>query len=773
MTGPSPQGPSTPAIRGFDPEIVEAVRLESRRRRLAEDDGTIAARLAAEIERLAEAVETSLRWIDEGHLSEAVAYSLDAGNLVKRGLAIEALLASLAEETASRAWVARVPPHRGLDRRAIERLNVAHADAASAEGLLAAHRASALGPNMPLERLAVLDRLRAKLPRNAALAEESDDLERAIERGLQANLARADEGDDLDEIERIRTVIASRGWATRLPERLGPEVETVQRRLAERSRSNERGSLAIRIHTAFAEMDRSSLEELEARWNRLGGAAHREPAIESAFRWLEAQRSADAADLEAAKLVADLERVLDAGRGLDEAEPIASSLARLARTPPARILARLEALRERDLDERRRRRRRRILVGGGGAAILIAGTGWLSIRLLEQQAALSSADAARAFAVQGDFGSAGEVLQELASSNRRDDTLLPSARDRYDALVAEASLAIEDHARAEAEAQATLAEVEAIAASADGSAPLASQRLAVEAALRRLATIGGDHAGELRAARESELAARLESIDRRLAESMRETVANLDRRASAIAVPAPDAMQPSLREADRALEDLSGEARERFAEISMARGEAEPAAVAFLDRLASRREAIAARIAALDAMDRILAELADETDDESAFLAAYQRLLSDHGAVLSARGVLASHERGLEAARSGAAIRHWREIASRSIRAASGDGGWHPESRGDARAIAAAIADHLSRFPESPHRESAAAHRAYVERLANLPGDADGLRDATIDRLYDSGYGSLFRTPLSNGGFVYRREGGNGAFDFEIGRAHV
>ena len=42
-------------------------------------------------------------------------------------------------------------------------------------------------------------------------------------------------------------------------------------------------------------------------------------------------------------------------------------------------------------------------------------------------------------------------------------------------------------------------------------------------------------------------------------------------------------------------------------------------------------------------MDRILAELAAETDDESRFLARYETLLADHGAVLAARGLLEAH----------------------------------------------------------------------------------------------------------------------------------
>jgi hypothetical protein len=760
-------GEPTPSIRGFDPTIVEMVRMEANRRRLGDDDGSLARRFGEETERIADAVEVALRWIDAGLLSEAVAYSVDAGNLVKRGLAIEALLASLAEGTAGRTWLGRIPPHRGLDRRAIERLNVAHADVASAEALLAAHRASALEVASPLERMATLDRLRAKLPRNAALAEESEDLEHAIERGLRANLARADRLGDAVEIEQIRAVLASRGWATRIPENLGAEVEAVRRRLVERANSEERQALAARIHAAFAEMDRTALEELETRWNRLGGGDLPDPAIDSAFRWLESQRSADAADLEAARLVVDLERVLDAGLGLEEAEPIASSLARLDRTPPPRIFARLEALRQRDLEERKRRRRRRLLLVGGTALLLIAGTAWVSLRLLEQQAALASAEAADSFARQGEFERAAELIEGLVASNRGDDVLLPSARDRYDALITAATIAIEVDARALSDAQSILAEVDEIAGSVDDSSPLAEQRLAVESALRRLATIEGDRLDATRTARKSELESRLESIDRRLAGSMRETVAELDREAASTPSPSPAASQAALRDALQSIDDLVADARERFAAISAGRGDGD-ATEAFLDRLAARREAIVVRIAALDAMDLLLAELAAETDDESRFLAAYEKLLSDHGAVLAARGVLEAHERGLEAARSGAAIRHWREIASRSIRAASGDGGWHPEARGDARAVVAAIADHLARFPESPHREAAARHRTYVARLADLPGDAESLRDATIDRLYDSGYGSLFRTPLSNGGFVYRRAGGNGAFDFSI-----
>ena len=767
MSESTTSGGSAPATRGFDPEIVELVRTAASRRRLSDDDGSLARRLGEEIERIAEAVETALGWIDEGLLSEAVAYSLDAGNIVKRGLAIEALLASFAEETAGRAWLATIPPHRGLDRRGLERLNVAHADAAAVEDRLAEHRLSATSGASPLERIAVLDRLRAKLPRNRALAAEADDLERAIERGLRANLARADERDDLLEIEQIRSVIASRSWAARIPENLGPEVDAVRRRLVDRADGVRRDELASGIRAAFAAMDREALESLEPRWKRLGGGG--DAAVDSAFRWLEAQRSADAADLEAAKLVAELEQILDAGRGLADAEPIASAISRLSRTPPARIAARLEALRARDLDERRRRRRRRVLVVGGSVVVVVAGAAWLSVRMIEQQAALSASASLESLIAQGDFEAAGERLAELAAADRRDDILLPSARDRYDATVSAATLAIEAHARAVAEAAAILAEADAIAASADEAAPLSAQRLAVEAALRKLAAIEGGPEAERREARAAELAARLESIDRRLAESMRETVADLDREAAAIAMPATGAPQSAWRETLQALEDLARTAQEQIAGVGAAPREGDrSAAEALLDRLAARRDAIASRIAALDAMDRILAELAAETDDESRFLAAYETLLADHGAVLAARGTLEAHERGLEAARAGGAVRHWREVASRSIRAASGDGGWHPEARGDARAISAAIAEHLARFPASPHREAAEAHRAYVERLADLPGQSESLREAVLDRLYDSGYVALFRTPLANGGFVYRREGGNGPFDFAI-----
>ena len=766
MSESTTSGGSAPATSGFDPEIVELVRTAASRRRLSDDDGSLARRLGEEIERIAEAVETALGWIDEGLLSEAVAYSLDAGNLVKRGLAIEALLASFAEETAGRAWLATIPPHRGLDRRGLERLNVAHADAAAVEDRLAEHRLSATSGASPLERIAVLDRLRAKLPRSPALAAEADDLERAIDRGLRANLARADERDDLLEIEQIRSVIASRSWAARIPENLGPEVDAVRRRLVDRADGVRRDELASGIRAAFAAMDREALESLEPRWKRLGGGG--DAAVDSAFRWLEAQRSADAADLEAAKLVAELEQILDAGRGLADAEPIASAISRLSRTPPGRIAARLEALRARDLDERRRRRRRRVLVVGGSVVVVVAGAAWLSVRMIEQQAALSSAAAAGDLAERGDFVRASELLEELAASDRRADTLLPSARDRYDAMVSEATLAIEANARAVAEAQAILADADAIAVSVDEIAPLAAQRLAVESALRKLATIDEGSLAESRRSRETELSARLDSIDRRLAESLRQAVADLDRQAAAIAMPVPGVLPQSLYDALEALEGLAGVARERLAEITAAGAVEQAAAEALLDRLAARREAIVARIAALEAMDRILAELAAETDDESRFLARYETLLADHGAVLAARGLLEAHERGLEAARAGGAIRHWREVASRSIRAASGDGGWHPEARGDARAISAAIAEHLARFPASPHREAALAHRAYVDRLAGLPGQSESQREAIVDALYDSGYAALFRTPLSNGGFVYRREGGNGPFDFAI-----
>ena len=53
MSESTTSGGSAPATRGFDPEIVELVRTAASRRRLSDDDGSLARRLGEEIERIA------------------------------------------------------------------------------------------------------------------------------------------------------------------------------------------------------------------------------------------------------------------------------------------------------------------------------------------------------------------------------------------------------------------------------------------------------------------------------------------------------------------------------------------------------------------------------------------------------------------------------------------------------------------------------------------------------------------------------------------------
>lgn len=753
-----------PRTNGFDATIVEEVQAAAVRSRLAQEDGTLKQRLVAELDRIADACEVADRWLKQGRLAEAVRYCLDAANLVKRGLEAEALLAALGRDAASSPWLRSLPPHRGLDHRVLERLNVAHVDLAANEELFAEHLESALGAAPPLDRLAALDRLRARQPRLAALAEEADALEEIVLRTLRIEADAAANRRDATALADIASSISGRGWGRKLPSELSEGIAKARASLEREASQREAQAVAAEVHLAFAAMDRAALERLEGRWKSLRSVAQEREASDAAFRWLEATRASEATDLEAARLVAELERVLDSGGDLTQARSLARNLDRLGRTSPARITSRLHALEARAEDDRRRRRRQRALIAAVVVIVVGGGSAWFAMRLLAERHALEQAERLGELVEQSEFAAAATLLQELDAANTAEDPLWPSARARYESIVSDASIAIGEHDAAEAAALELVAGIDAVLAETAGEGLAESSRGILERSLRQIDALDPDLGIPGRGERQRELRARITELDTRRAAAARAQLGEFGRRADAIATPDPGAGADQLEATRLAIASLAEEIRGVSESIAVSASE-EAAAKAMLDRLAARENTLSMRLEGLADLERLQRELAAESLDESRYLAGYRRLLADHGAVLAARGVLTTYEAGLAAAEAGVAVRHWRETASRSIRAASEVGSFHPETRQEARAMNAAVGSHLSLFPGSPHADEARRFRSYLDRIDALPEGAAGERAMVTTGLLDSGFLDLLRVPLANGGFVYRRSGGRNAFD--------
>ena len=750
----------------FDTDLEQDIRRAGGDpRRLAE----LSDRLVAEHARIDEALRTASRWIDEGAFVEAVGYSEDAGNLVRRGRAVDDAIARISLDAV------RLPG--ALDQRLLDALDVAYADVAAIEDLLAIHRRLALAGASTDERLEALDPIRRRHRRHRGWWVDSDELEaaalEALGREADAALAISDEA----ALERLHERLSRRHWGREIPDRLADILRSAREDLRRRRIAAEAEGLAARLHRAFAGMDAEAVAAIEPEWRRLAapdgtaGAAIA-PAVvesaESAFRWLASQREAERADRRASEAIAELERLLDADAPLEELRACRGRIADAGGVAPARLAGRLAAAEHRDELAARRRRRRRVAGIAGTVAIGVSIAAYVAWRVDRDRRSLDSIEEVARRVDRGEFERAEILLAELEAAATGEGFWSDANRTRWLELEGDAREAIAASKERSRRLDAALAEVErGLEADRTGDPERPDRRAELGRLQAILASVEGAGEDPRLAGPRSEIDARIDAISRREIAALRGRLLELEQALAAVPTVGPDGSPEAAEQERNALAALAVEATAIAADPGAGPAESD-AARSILARLERRIAAAERRRDSLESFAALRDRLG-RASEEIAFLESYEALLERHGDVLAARGELAAHEDGLLAARRAEAVAHWRRTAARSILAATPlDDPWHPADAASARTVGAILAEHLSRHPRSPYAAPATALVELAEafsrpiRSVGDPDDPAGLVGAALRA---SGWGDLLRVPLANGGFVYRKAGGEGVFD--------
>lgn len=725
-------------------------------------------RLVAEHARIDAALLEADRWIGEGCFVEAVAYSEDAGNLVRRGRAVDDALARISLETEG------VP--EALDRRRLERLDVAYADVASIEALLVDHQRLALSNASVDDRIDALDRIRQRHRAHRGWTHDSDALERVALEESMRDAERAAATEDSEALDALHRRLSRRHWGRDVPVDLAKTIDGTRERLRRRLVSEQAKSLADRLHQAFAAMDAAEVAAIEPQWRRLaspdgtaGGAI--DPSLvesaDSAFRWLASSREAEVLDRRAAEAIVEIERLLDASAPVAELRACRDRIFAAGGSPPPHLARRVEAVEERTARAVRRRRNRRLAGVASVIALAIGGASYVAWRVEVDRRALESIEEVDRRVRRGEFDRASAMLSELERADVVEGFWNDDAKQRWIEMEGSARTAIADAQARALRLESALGELSAGLDSDREGDPDRPDRLLELRSLEAIANAAGDRDEPRLVATRAEIDSRIGAVLQARAADQRARLLAAEADLSPIPITGPGGTVAEAAEEQRRLEALGGRVDSLAAESETDRRESE-AARSLRDRIDRRIAAAARREEALATFEQRRRELV-RSMDEAAFLDRYRTLVEEHGDVLAAQGSLIAFERGLADARLADAVAHWRRTSSRSILAASSiDDPWHPTDRASARTIGAILGEHLSRHPQSPHAAAAGRLSSYVEEIARVPtsgGEPDDLAGIVSAQLRSTGFDELLRVRLANGGFVYRKAGGSGVFD--------
>lgn len=715
--------------------------------------------LDAEVRRVNAELARCHGWIMQGLTSEAI--SLANGlDLTRRAVALQ--LEGLHEPWGRLLAAASLGAPPRVDLALLDALVAATGRHESMSTPLAAMRLAALRRAPLVERLATLRALVDREPRQPAWLEGVRRLEREaaaaiVERAREV----ARSGDRTAAMELIR-LEASLSVRAEDPSGSLQAVRQLADAAAAQAWRDRLTATADALHAAAAAMDMGQLDRMGKAWAELATQGSVDPSLAESVQGpldlLARQRAANVGEQARRRAVEAMELGLDRAAPAAELERLADAAVRADATLPAPVALRL-ADRRRASAAAHARRRSLVMVALLAMASVAAWMGWIGWTWWQREAEVSQAIAETDRAIQTlDWPAVDAVMQKATAT----DPLLPQ-RAAWQALEQRARAARAAHAERLAAAKVLLDQSRDLAKGSDATA-MEAKALEILSRAESLSPLSRE---ELSAA-VARLRGAAAVVREQAAGQARAGVVALEGELASVGDPAASPRTQFDAEAWRAVAERCGEiaTRARSAAAEAARSPDARTAAESLQAIATQAGARATaadeRAARIELVVDTLTQLERFEADEQATLDRWQRLLTQGGDILAARGLLASCEAGRDAARAGVGVRAWRTAAMPALIAGRADLGRRAEEMdwGDtatARTIEAVVTAHLDAHPSSPHAEAAGMFRALARRTLAVAGNQSSLGAAAAESLAAMGYARLVEQPFEGGRTLYRR----------------
>ncbi len=715
--------------------------------------------LDAEVRRVNAELARCHGWIMQGLVSEAI--SLAGGlDLTRRAVTLQ--LEGLHEPWSRLLQTAGLGAAPRVDLAMLDALVAASGRHESMSGALSAMRLAALRRASLAERLTTLRALVDREPRQPAWLEGVRRLEREaaaaiVERAREV----ARSGDRAAALELVR-LEASLAVRVEDPSGSLQLVRQLADAAATQAWRDRVVATADALHAAAATMDTGELERLGRTWTELAAQGSVDPSLAESVRGpldlLSRQRAAHEGERARRRAVEAMELALDRAAPVAELERLADAAVRADATLPAPVALRL-ADRRRASAATQARRRSLVMVAMLAAAGVTAWMGWVGWTWWQREAEVNEAIVETDRAIQAmDWPAVDALMQQTIAKDP-----LVSRRASWQALQERARAARVAHAERMAAVERLLGASRTVAEGSDASAMEAK---AIEI-LGRLESLPPSSREALSAA-VAQLRGAAAAVREQVAGQARARVMEMEGELAAVADPAAS---PSTRfdpSAWRAVaercDEIAAQARSDAAEAARspdARTAAE-SLQAIATQASARASAAGERAARIELVVDTLKQLERFEADEQVTFDRWQRLLSEGGDILAARGLLASCEAGRDAARAGVGVRAWRTAAMPALIAGRADLGRRADEMdwGDAataRTIEAVVTAHLDAHPSSPHAEAAGMFRSLARRTLAGVGNQSSLGAAAAESLAAMGYARLVEQPFEGGRTLYRR----------------
>ncbi len=293
-----------------------------------------------------------------------------------------------------------LPPELRIDAAA--EINAAYAQEQPLAVLLGRHRLAALARAPLAERIGILRMIAEADANNPVWQEDLRTYEKHRHKQLQSEAEAAAKRNDIAVLERLEAELRYASWTVPPSGALVQWTMAATARLRLASAREELKTLEAGLTTAFADFDVGRGRSLRGRWQACAAIAELGPddplaqLAAPALEWLAEQDRQEESQASYDRAVAELERALDEGVGLEDLKRRCHELDRHERGTPE-LLERRCRERIASLELTASRRNKLWLTGIAGSVLVVAALAWfwMNRQLAEAQVAETSAVLAR------------------------------------------------------------------------------------------------------------------------------------------------------------------------------------------------------------------------------------------------------------------------------------------------------------------------------------------------------------------------------------------